>query len=154
MKLLCAALWTSVVAGVPHFASCFVAGPRLAPRLSVAVNAFLKYRAESSAFSTTSRRMRRPRVLTATAQGPGMDIDAEGFGKEIRVDIKGGIQGIPKESWDGLLRPDDSPFLEHDWLYAMEKSKCATVDTGAWGCLGWGNILPLAEFLRWSSSLF
>ncbi|CAM9827813.1 unnamed protein product [Ectocarpus sp. 12 AP-2014] len=130
MKLLCAALWTSVVAGVPHFASCFVAGPRLAPRLSVAVNAFLKCRAENSAFSTTSRRMRRPRVLTATAQGQGMDIDAEGFGKEIRVDIKGGIQGIPKESWDGLLRPDESPFLEHDWLYAMEKSKCATVDTG------------------------
>ncbi len=39
-------------------------------------------------------------------------------------------QGIPKESWDALLRPEESPFLEHDWLRAMETSKCATVDTG------------------------
>lgn len=41
------------------------------------------------------------------------------------------VQAIPKESWDALLRPDESPFLEHDWLCAMEKSNCATVDTGA-----------------------
>lgn len=41
-----------------------------------------------------------------------------------------GTQGIPKESWDALLRPEESPFMEHDWLRAMETSKCATVDTG------------------------
>lgn len=40
------------------------------------------------------------------------------------------MQGIPKESWDALLRPEESPFLEHDWLRAMEESKCATIDTG------------------------
>ena len=39
-------------------------------------------------------------------------------------------QGIPKESWDALLRPEESPFMEHDWLRAMEESKCATIDSG------------------------
>ena len=41
------------------------------------------------------------------------------------------LQGIPKESWDSLLRPDESPFLEHDWIYAMEESECAAIDAGA-----------------------
>lgn len=40
------------------------------------------------------------------------------------------LQSIPKQEWDSLLRPRDSPFLEHDWIYAMEESECATVDTG------------------------
>ncbi|CAN0444626.1 unnamed protein product, partial [Laminaria digitata] len=41
------------------------------------------------------------------------------------------LQSIPKESWDSLLRPDESPFLEHDWIYAMEESECAAIDAGA-----------------------
>ena len=44
------------------------------------------------------------------------------------------VQGIPKDSWDALLRPNESPFLEHDWLRAMEESKCATIDTGVVCC--------------------
>lgn len=56
------------------------------------------------------------------------------------------VQGIPKESWDRLLRPDESPFLEHDWLYAMEKSKCATVDTGAWDALAGDYSSPRGVF--------
>lgn len=41
------------------------------------------------------------------------------------------VKSIPKNDWDGLLQPDESPFLEHDWIYAMEESKCATMDSGA-----------------------
>lgn len=40
------------------------------------------------------------------------------------------LKSIAKDDWDGLLRPHDSPFLEHDWIYAMEESKCATMDSG------------------------
>lgn len=50
--------------------------------------------------------------------------------QQITVEIKGGIRSIAKDDWDGLLRPHDSPFLEHDWIYAMEESKCATMDSG------------------------
>ncbi|CAM9732196.1 unnamed protein product, partial [Hapterophycus canaliculatus] len=50
--------------------------------------------------------------------------------EEIKRLLLLNVQAIPKESWDALLRPDESPFLEHDWLFAMEKSECASVDKG------------------------
>lgn len=44
-------------------------------------------------------------------------------------------QSIAKDVWDGLLRQEESPFLEYDWIYCMEESDCATVDTGEDGIL-------------------
>ena len=40
----------------------------------------------------------------------------------LDVAIVEGIEKIPREAWDGLLAPDDSPFVEWDWLFAMENS--------------------------------
>ncbi|HUO06495.1 MAG TPA: GNAT family N-acetyltransferase [Candidatus Binataceae bacterium] len=49
---------------------------------------------------------------------------------KIEVEIVDGICKIPRESWDAVLTPDDSPFVEWDWLYAMEQSGSATRETG------------------------
>jgi predicted N-acyltransferase len=40
------------------------------------------------------------------------------------------IRDIARDEWNALLAPDDSPFLEWDWLHAMEESKSATRKTG------------------------
>ena len=40
------------------------------------------------------------------------------------------ISLIPKDEWNALLRPDDSPFLEWEWLYCLEEAGCATPETG------------------------
>jgi uncharacterized protein len=48
----------------------------------------------------------------------------------IEVEIAEGIEKVPRESWDALLAPDDSPFVEWDWLHAMEGSRCAVRKTG------------------------
>src|ERR1700681_3917702 len=48
----------------------------------------------------------------------------------LDVAIVEGIEKIPREAWDGLLAPDDSPFVEWDWLFAMENSGSAARKTG------------------------
>ena len=40
------------------------------------------------------------------------------------------IRDVPREEWNALLAPDDSPFLDWDWLWAMEESKSAARNTG------------------------
>jgi predicted N-acyltransferase len=47
---------------------------------------------------------------------------------EIRIFER--IRDIPHDEWNGLLAPDDSPFLEWEWLHAMEESKAAARNTG------------------------
>jgi predicted N-acyltransferase len=34
------------------------------------------------------------------------------------------ISSIPRHQWNSLLEPDDSPFVEWDWLHALEESGC------------------------------
>jgi len=48
----------------------------------------------------------------------------------LEVAIVEGIDKIPRAAWDALLAPDDSPFVEWDWLYAMEHSGSAVRKTG------------------------
>jgi uncharacterized protein len=40
------------------------------------------------------------------------------------------MRDIARDEWNALLAPDDSPFLEWEWLYAMEESKSAVRKTG------------------------
>jgi predicted N-acyltransferase len=40
------------------------------------------------------------------------------------------MRDITREQWNALLAPDDSPFLEWEWLCAMEESKSAARKTG------------------------
>ncbi|HXW83824.1 MAG TPA: peptidogalycan biosysnthesis protein, partial [Candidatus Binataceae bacterium] len=48
----------------------------------------------------------------------------------LEVSIVEGIEKVPRETWDSVLAPDDSPFVEWDWLFAMEHSASATRKTG------------------------
>jgi predicted N-acyltransferase len=40
------------------------------------------------------------------------------------------MRDIARDEWNALLAPDDSPFLEWEWLHAMEESKSAARKTG------------------------
>jgi uncharacterized protein len=48
----------------------------------------------------------------------------------LDVAIVEGIDKISRDAWDSLLAPNDSPFVEWDWLRAMEHSGSAARDTG------------------------
>ncbi|HVA77750.1 MAG TPA: GNAT family N-acetyltransferase [Candidatus Binataceae bacterium] len=50
--------------------------------------------------------------------------------EHLELAIVEGIEKIPRAEWDAILAPDDSPFLEWDWLYAMERSGSATRKSG------------------------
>jgi len=54
----------------------------------------------------------------------------EGGSTEIEITIIERMRDFGRNDWDALLAPDDSPFLEWDWLAAMEESKSATRKTG------------------------
>jgi uncharacterized protein len=40
------------------------------------------------------------------------------------------IRNIARDDWNALLAPDDSPFLEWEWLWALEESKSAARKSG------------------------
>jgi len=48
----------------------------------------------------------------------------------FEVAIVQGIEKIPRVAWDAILAPEDSPFLEWDWLAALERSGSATPKSG------------------------
>src|SRR5580704_6802143 len=50
----------------------------------------------------------------------------------MKAEIVSGIAKIPRLEWNAMLAPGDSPFLDWDWLEAMEQSESAVPDTG-WG---------------------
>jgi uncharacterized protein len=50
--------------------------------------------------------------------------------QKFEVSIVEGITKIPRAEWDAVLADDDSPFLEWDWLAAMENSGSAVRSTG------------------------
>jgi uncharacterized protein len=54
---------------------------------------------------------------------------ASGNGR-YAVEITEGIAKLPRDAWNALLDDDDSPFIEWDWLCAMEESKSATRKSG------------------------
>jgi uncharacterized protein len=49
---------------------------------------------------------------------------------KAEVEIVEGIGKLSRETWNSVLDPADSPFLDWDFLHAMEESGCATRDTG------------------------
>lgn len=52
------------------------------------------------------------------------------IGREPVVSVVEGIGKIPRQDWNSLLADDDSPFLDWDWLFAMEESRSADRATG------------------------
>ena len=49
---------------------------------------------------------------------------------DLRVDLVEGIDRIARDEWNALVRDDDSPFVDWDWLHAMEKSGSAVRKSG------------------------
>src|SRR5579864_3714777 len=47
-----------------------------------------------------------------------------------RVEVVEGTKKIDREQWNALVAPDDSPFVDWDWLHAMEESGSAARATG------------------------
>lgn len=52
------------------------------------------------------------------------------MGREPVVSVVEGIGKIPRQEWNSILADDDSPFLDWDWLFAMEESHSADRTTG------------------------
>ena len=48
----------------------------------------------------------------------------------IHIEVVESIAKIAREDWNALASDDDSPFVDWDWLHAMEAAKCATRQTG------------------------
>lgn len=40
------------------------------------------------------------------------------------------VREVPEATWDGMLREESSPFLEHAWLDMLEQTGCVGDDTG------------------------
>jgi uncharacterized protein len=48
----------------------------------------------------------------------------------VSVDVVQRIRDVAREDWNALLAPDDTPFVDWDWLHAMEASHSAVRKTG------------------------
>ena len=48
----------------------------------------------------------------------------------IEIAVLEGIDRVAREDWNALLEADDSPFVDWDWLFAMEHSKSAARASG------------------------
>jgi predicted N-acyltransferase len=54
----------------------------------------------------------------------------DGSAHAVELAVVEGISKIGREEWNSLVTDDDSPFIEWDWLFAMEESASATRKTG------------------------
>ena len=49
---------------------------------------------------------------------------------QLTLRVLDGVRDVPRESWDALLRPGSSPFVEHTWLSCLEEAGCVGERTG------------------------
>ncbi|HEX4211324.1 MAG TPA: GNAT family N-acetyltransferase [Candidatus Binataceae bacterium] len=49
---------------------------------------------------------------------------------DVSIEILQRIQDVTRDEWNALLAPDDTPFLDWDWLHAMEASHSVARKTG------------------------
>jgi uncharacterized protein len=56
--------------------------------------------------------------------------DADGKTTTVEVSVVEGIDRFAREDWNTLLADDDGPFLDWDWLFAMENSRSAARASG------------------------
>ena len=48
----------------------------------------------------------------------------------LSVKLLSSIKDIAREKWNALVSPEYSPFIEWDWINALESSDCASVNEG------------------------
>jgi predicted N-acyltransferase len=51
-------------------------------------------------------------------------------GGEYTLRVLERVRDVPRETWDGLLTDDSSPFVEHTWLDCLEEAGCTGADAG------------------------
>ncbi len=51
-------------------------------------------------------------------------------GSAIEISIVERMRAIARDDWNALLAPDDTPFVDWDWLSSMEESQSAVRKTG------------------------
>ena len=73
----------------------------------------------------------RPVIRGRRAYPPRMDT-SEDLATEVSytVTLLSSIRDVKRKDWDALALPADSPFVEWDWLHALEASGCACAETG------------------------
>ena len=54
--------------------------------------------------------------------------------KELELRLLDRIDAVPAADWDALVRDEDSPFVEHTWLSALEEAGCVGSDSGWTPC--------------------
>ena len=47
-----------------------------------------------------------------------------------KIELARSMSEVDREQWSSLLGPDGSPFLEWDWLAALEEAGCVRPETG------------------------
>jgi predicted N-acyltransferase len=52
----------------------------------------------------------------------------------LELKVFNGLADIPRDAWDGLLQPDDNPFVSWTFLEALESSASAAPKRGWWPC--------------------
>jgi predicted N-acyltransferase len=48
----------------------------------------------------------------------------------LSLKIHGAIDEVPQEAWDALAVPAEGPFIEHEWLSALEDTGCLGAEEG------------------------
>ena len=73
----------------------------------------------------------RPLIRGRKVYPPRMDT-SEDLATEVSytVTLLSSIRDVKRKDWDALALPADSPFVEWDWLHALEASGCACAETG------------------------
>ncbi len=51
-------------------------------------------------------------------------------GRELTLRVLDSVHELPAERWDALVGDDGSPFVEHEWLAALEDTGCVGEGTG------------------------
>jgi len=73
----------------------------------------------------------RPVIRGRRPYPPRMDT-SEDLATEVSytVTLLSSIRDVKRKDWDALALPAASPFVEWDWLHALEASGCACAETG------------------------
>jgi uncharacterized protein len=66
----------------------------------------------------------------ARREGKKITSGENGARTTVTIEAVESIDRIQREDWNALLAADDSPFLDWDWLFAMENSKSASRASG------------------------
>ena len=51
-------------------------------------------------------------------------------GSEISAEVVGSVEAADAIAWDRMVGSEGSPFVEHAWLLAMERSRCVQAAVG------------------------